>query len=79
MKLVLIEHCILIKLSCPRYKLSGVEHEEPGDKVETDTVGMDDLLQVQVLAGAQQIHLIQVYIGVWVGVHLQMERQLKGR
>ena len=74
MKLVLIEHCILIKLSCPRYKLSGVEHEEPGDKVR-----MDDLLQVQVLAGAQQIHLIQVYIGVWVGVHLQMERQLKGR
>ena len=77
MKLVLIEHCILIKLSCPRYKLSGVEHEEPGDKVETDTVGMDDLLQVQVLAGAQQIHLIQVYIGV--GVPLQVERQLKGR
>ncbi|XP_023347022.1 uncharacterized protein LOC111715860 [Eurytemora carolleeae] len=42
-------------LSILRYKLSGVEHEEPGDKV-----GMDDLLQVQVLAGAQQIHLIQM-------------------
>ena len=67
----------MIKLSCPRYKLSGVEHEEPGDKVGTDTIGTNDLLQVQVQAGTQQIRQIQVNIRV--GVHLQMIRQLKVR